>query len=425
MVFFRYREYLKKVSAALNPFFYFFPLICVVASFLTLVGGEQVAFFSENLKVLYPPVICALLLYALCRHHKSENTLFGCIAFCTLYLFYYGMQGSFLSVFCAVIFAVAYAAAVNRFENRYLCCVLFLLLSIGIVYGVSFLMPNILRFFLRGADYLRGGGLLQQGLFGFLKVLLFYPVSFLELFYEGGYGGTIVVQDTFYTGAQNIFNAIGGNVFASRYLSADYLLNIFMSLAAYAALSSSVKVDRGLHFALFSSVLCAVLGGNVYFLLIVLFMLHPALLLFSAVIGAFSHIACALLDTQIGYLYSASAAELVLHFSDTSILIAGLLVFVLSFSLFRLATQKLQLIVPHESICDARIVRILGGIENVKAFQEKGKQMIVEVQNPFLVNSLSGYDMDIQNNLVIFKFPEKDDLEQHYHDFDVIKAYLQ
>lgn len=425
MVFFRYRECVKKVSAALGPFFLVFPLLFLAASLLALVGGEQLAFFSAHLHALYPPVVCTLLLYALCRRGKSENALLGCVAFCTMYLFYYGLQGSFMTVFSAVVFAFAYAAAVNHFENRYLCCVLFLAASVGLVYGISFLQPNILRLVLRGADFLRGDGLLQQGIFGLVKALLFYPLSFLQLFSDGAYGGTIVAGDTLYIGAQNIYEAIGGNAFASRFLSPDYLLCVFMPVAAYAALGSRVKGDSRLHFALFASTLCAVLGGNVYFLLIVLLLLHPALLLCAAGISAFAHIACMLLDTQIGYLRSASAVELVLHFTDTSILTAGLLVFVLSFAVFRLAAQKLQLIVPHESIRDLRLVRVLGGIENVAAFREKGRQMIVQVKNPFLVNTLSGYDMEIQNDLVIFSFPEKDALEQHYHDFDIIKTYLQ
>lgn len=425
MVFFRYREQIKKVSTALGPFFLLFPLLALAASLLSLFDVQPAVFVGENIKVLYPPVVCALLIYALCRRSKMENALFGLVAFCTMYLFYYGLQGSFPGVLYGAVFALAYAGIVNKFENKYLCCALCLALGIAAVYGISFLLPNLVLPVLHAANALSGGSLVQQGIFGFVKVLLFYPSSFLHLFNSGAYGGTIVAQDTLYTGAQTIYEAVGDNTFASRYLSADYLLAVFMPLAAYTALGSSVKEDRTWHFALFSSTICALLGGNVYFLLIWLFLLHPALLLCAAGIGAFAHIACMLLDTQIGYLHSASAFELVLHFSDTSILTAGLLVFVLSFSVFRLAAQKLHLIIPHESIRDVRLVRILGGIQNIAAFREKGRQMIVQVRNPLLVNTLSGYDMDIQNDLVIFSFPEKDALEQHYHDFDVIKAYLQ
>ena len=233
--------------------------------------------------------------------------------------------------------------------------------------------------------------------------------TFREMIFNNSYGGSVLIGDEIVTGVKDMLKSGYSGKLVSTYLSGHYFL-LFSLSGISAALFFDLKgVQR---YVLLATAVCAVISGNITFLLLFLFLESPYLFAAVLILSGGAYLAAYVIDLGMGYLAGGGITEMIIYSDKLVYLLAGGVVFVaIGYFVYKFVFEKHGI----SDCCNVYIptrlngfVSALGGMSNIIRYKDGG----IFVRNPKLVDTVS-VECEIDENFIKTEDERLDELREY------------
>lgn len=384
-------------------------LICIYTG-LAADAKNVLSGFSESLYALTGYVFCYYITLKLTNGKQAFKAFWSVMCFALLStaansfvdgipLFILGIFTGLLCSFCFNRFGMILALAVTVGT-----CVI-----IGILTGLVSDSWN--NFIMELSGFISDKAYFSPVLFGVVDNIfsLLDIDTFREMIFNNSYGGSVLIGDEIVTGIKDMLKAGYSGKLVSTYLSGHYFL-LFSLSGISAALFFDLKgVQR---YVLLATAVCAVISGNLTFLLLFLFLESPYLFAAVLILSGGAYLAAYVIDLGMGYLAGGGITEMIIYSDKLVYLLAGGVVFVaIGYFVYKFVFEKHGI----SDCCNVYIptrlngfVSALGGMSNIIRYKDGG----IFVRNPKLVDTIS-VECEIDENFIKTEDERLDELREY------------
>lgn len=384
-------------------------LICIYTG-LAADAKNVLSGFSESLYALTGYVFCYYITLKLTNGKQAFKAFWSVMCFALLStaansfvdgipLFILGIFTGLLCSFCFNRFGMILALAVTVGT-----CVI-----IGILTGLVSDSWN--NFIMELSGFISDKAYFSPVLFGVVDNIfsLLDIDTFREMIFNNSYGGSVLIGDEIVTGVKDMLKAGYSGKLVSTYLSGHYFL-LFSLSGISAALFFDLKgVQR---YVLLATAVCAVISGNLTFLLLFLFLESPYLFAAVLILSAGAYLAAYVIDLGMGYLADGGITEMIIYSDKLVYLLAGGVVFVaIGYFVYKFVFEMHGI----SDCCNVYIptrlngfVTALGGMSNIIRYKDGG----IFVRNPKLVDTVS-VECEIDENFIKTEDERLDELREY------------
>lgn len=384
-------------------------LICIYTG-LAAEAKNVLVSFSNSLYVLTGYVFCYYITLKLTNGKQAFKAFWSVMCFALLStaansfvsgmpLFIFGIITGLLCSFCFNRFGTVLA-----FAATLITCVI-----LGILSGLASDSWN--NFIMELSGFISDKAYFSPVLFGVIDNIfsLFNIDTFREMIFNNSYGGSVLMGDEIVTGVKDMLKSGYSGKLVSAYLSGHYFL-LFSLSGISAALFFDLKgIQR---YVLLATAVCAVISGNLTFLLLFLFLESPFLFAAVLILAGGAYLAAYVIDLGMGYLSGGGIAEMIIYSDKLVYLLAGGVVFVaIGYFVYKFVYEKHGI----SDCCNVYIptrlngfVTALGGMSNIIRYKDGG----IFVRNPKLVDTVT-VECEIDENFIKTDDERLDELREY------------
>lgn len=384
-------------------------LICIYTG-LAADAKNVLSGFSESLYALTGYVFCYYITLKLTHGKQAFKAFWSVMCFALLSTaansFVDGIPLFILGIFTGLLCSFSF----NRFSM-----ILALAVTVGtcVIIGIlsGLVSDSWNNFIMELSGFISDKAYFSPVLFGVIDNIfsLLNVDTFREMIFNNSYGGSVLIGDEIVTGVKDMLKAGYSGKLVSTYLSGHYFL-LFSLSGISAALFFDLKgVQR---YVLLGTAVCAVISGNLNFLLLFLFLESPYLFAAVLILSAGAYLAAYVIDLGMGYLAGGGITEMIIYSDKLVYLLAGGVVFVaIGYFVYKFVFEKHGI----SDCCNVYIptrlngfVTALGGMSNIIRYKDGG----IFVRNPKLVDTVS-VECEIDENFIKTEDERLDELREY------------
>lgn len=384
-------------------------LICIYTG-LAADAKNVLSGFSESLYALTGYVFCYYITLKLTNGKQAFKAFWSVMCFALLSTaansFVDGIPLFILGIFTGLLCSFSF----NRFSM-----ILALAVTVGtcVIIGIlsGLVSDSWNNFIMELSGFISDKAYFSPVLFGVIDNIfsLLNVDTFREMIFNNSYGGSVLIGDEIVTGVKDMLKAGYSGKLISTYLSGHYFL-LFSLSGISAALFFDLKgVQR---YVLLGTAVCAVISGNLTFLLLFLFLESPYLFAAVLILSGGAYLAAYVIDLGMGYLAGGGITEMIIYSDKLVYLLAGGVVFVaIGYFVYKFVFEKHGI----SDCCNVYIptrlngfVTALGGMSNIIRYKDGG----IFVRNPKLVDTVS-VECEIDENFIKTEDERLDELREY------------
>ncbi len=385
-------------------------LLCLLVSLISELQFGIFVTVNEFLKdnyIFFVDLIFVCFISSISSNRNCKN-YYAIVIFIASDLYYCISIGEHFSLVYSILFALLLNYIFSKLKSE-LAFLLSILVGFVTTALFVYIEPFVLIYIKQLAEFVKN----KPSLFSVINNIytLLFSDRLGEFIYSTGIGLTKVANNEIITGVKSyfIYDVINKDISVSKFLSSEYIVNIFATFGILLNLYN--KVDNKSKITFVIILVSTLVGGNNLILSLFLLLLNPISYFTYLIIIFMSNAVVSMIDIRIGYINYPNLIELI-KFIDKPFyfMIVGIIVVALTYFLFELVSKNMS--TDSDFFLDKnskRIITAIGGLKNIDRFEDG----ILYVKNPNLINILK-IDCEIYNNKVIL-------LE---NDIIVLKEYL-